>query len=76
LIKKKQVEKNVLMIGDAAGMIAPLCGNGMSMALHASKLAARQIDLFLQDKLTREQMEQCYTQLWQQQFARRLKMEE
>jgi len=72
--KKKQVEKNVLMVGDAAGMITPLCGNGMSMALHASKLAAEQIDLFFQDKLTRQQMEQCYTQLWQQQFAKRLKM--
>jgi flavin-dependent dehydrogenase len=72
--KKKQVEKNVLMMGDAAGMITPLCGNGMSMALHASKLAAEQINLFLQDKLTRQQMEQRYTQLWQQQFAKRLKM--
>ena len=46
------------MIGDAAGMITPLCGNGMSMALHASKLAAEQIDLFLQDRITRQQMEQ------------------
>ncbi|MBP9884361.1 MAG: NAD(P)/FAD-dependent oxidoreductase, partial [Chitinophagales bacterium] len=26
---KKAVEKNVLMLGDAAGLIAPLCGNGM-----------------------------------------------
>jgi menaquinone-9 beta-reductase len=72
--KKKQVENNVLMMGDSAGMIAPLCGNGMSMALHASKLAAEQVALFLQDKITRQQMEQRYTALWQQQFANRLKM--
>ena len=72
--KKKQVERNVLMIGDAAGMITPLCGNGMSMALHASKLAAEQIDLSLQDRITRQQMEQEYTRLWQQQFAKRLQM--
>ena len=38
--KKSQVENHVLMIGDAAGMITPLCGNGMSMALHGSKLAS------------------------------------
>ena len=44
--KKKQVENHVLMIGDAAGMITPLCGNGMSMALHGSKLAAEQIRSF------------------------------
>lgn len=71
--KKKQVEKNVLMIGDAAGMITPLCGNGMSMALHASKLAAEQIDLFLQGKTKRQQMEQQYIDLWQEQFAKRLR---
>jgi len=31
--KKNQVEHHALMIGDAAGMITPLCGNGMSMAM-------------------------------------------
>src|SRR5574338_461494 len=35
---KTQVENHVLMAGDAAGMIAPLCGNGMSMALHSSRI--------------------------------------
>ena len=72
--EKKQVERNVLMIGDAAGMITPLCGNGMSMALHASKLAAEQINLFLRDHITRQEMEQRYTQRWQQHFAKRLRM--
>src|SRR6266542_3038950 len=37
--KKEQVENHVLMIGDSAGLITPLCGNGMSMAMHAGKLA-------------------------------------
>jgi flavin-dependent dehydrogenase len=37
--RKQQVENHVLMIGDAAGLITPLCGNGMSMAMHASKIA-------------------------------------
>jgi flavin-dependent dehydrogenase len=72
--KKKQVENNVLMVGDAAGMITPLCGNGMSMALHASKLAAKQIDLFLQQKIGREEMENLYSHEWRQQFAKRLQM--
>lgn len=72
--KKTQTENHVLMIGDAAGMITPLCGNGMSMALHGSKLAAVQINDFLQGHITRAAMEQQYAQQWQQQFARRLKM--
>ncbi|HEX7902949.1 MAG TPA: NAD(P)/FAD-dependent oxidoreductase [Chitinophagaceae bacterium] len=75
--KKSQVENHVLMIGDAAGMITPLCGNGMSMALHGSKIAAHQMDLFLKGAIGRdelEQLEQQYTRQWQHQFGSRLKM--
>ena len=72
--KKSQVENNVLMIGDAAGMITPLCGNGMSMALHGSKIAFQCIDHFLQKKISREQMEYQYTKKWKHQFAGRLRM--
>lgn len=71
--KKTQVENHVLMIGDAAGMITPLCGNGMSMALHAAKLAAEQIDLFFKKKIERQQMESEYGRQWRKQFANRLK---
>ena len=67
--KKSQVENHVLMIGDAAGMITPLCGNGMSMALHGSKLAAESIHSFLQDHITREAMEQQYGRQWQRHFS-------
>jgi menaquinone-9 beta-reductase len=72
--KKSQTENHVLMIGDAAGMITPLCGNGMSMALHGSKLAAGVVLSFLQGKISRDEMEKQYTRQWRQQFARRLKM--
>lgn len=71
--KKSQVENHVLMIGDAAGMITPLCGNGMSMALHGSKIAFGIIDQFLQGRLSRTEMEEVYSQQWRQQFAHRLK---
>ncbi len=72
--KKLQVENHVLMIGDAAGMITPLCGNGMSMALHGSKIAALHIHEFLLNKTTRDDMERHYTLQWNLQFADRLKM--
>ena len=71
--QKQQVEQHVLMIGDAGGMITPLCGNGMSMAMHGSKLAFEQMHAFLQQQITREQMEEYYSRNWQQQFANRLK---
>lgn len=72
--KKTQVEDHVLLAGDAAGMITPLCGNGMSMALHAGKIAAEQIDLFLKGKISRNEMEKNYSQQWRHLFARRLRM--
>ena len=66
------VQVQVLMLGDAAGMITPLCGNGMSMALHSSKIAFRAMQGFLEQQLSRPQMEAHYQHRWQQQFARRL----
>jgi len=70
--KKTQVEDHVLLLGDAAGMITPLCGNGMSMALHGSKIAAQKIELFLREELTREEMELQYIIDWKHTFAKRL----
>ena len=72
--KKTLVEDHVLMVGDAAGMIAPLCGNGMSMAMHGSKIAAKEIDSFLQKRITRENMELWYSKEWKREFENRLRM--
>ena len=61
------------MIGDAAVMITPLCGNGMSMALHGSKLAAKQIIRFLRFAISRHEMEEQYVQDWKKIFSARLR---
>jgi menaquinone-9 beta-reductase len=70
--RKAAVENHVLMTGDAAGLITPLCGNGMSMAMHASKLCFNQIEQFLLGKSGRETMEKVYAQEWRKQFSTRL----
>lgn len=70
---KSQVENHVLLLGDSAGMITPLCGNGMSMALHSSKIAAGCVAAFLQHKLSRQAMEERYKQEWRKQFSARMK---
>jgi menaquinone-9 beta-reductase len=70
--KKTQVENHVLMLGDSAGMITPLCGNGMSIALHTGKIASEVINGFLFGKITREEMEEKYRAQWSAHFARRL----
>lgn len=71
-LPKTQVENHVLLTGDAAGMIAPLCGNGMSMAMHGSKIVAGYIHQFLQGRISRQELEAHYTREWKKQFARRL----
>lgn len=70
--KKTQVENHILLLGDAAGMITPLCGNGMSMALHSSKIAHSCIDDFFQQRISRHGMENNYAQQWNKTFAKRL----
>ena len=70
--KKSQTENHVLMLGDAAGMITPLCGNGMSMAMHSALLAFQQVDLFLQQKISRAAMETTYVTNWEESFSSRL----
>ena len=70
--KKTKIENHILMLGDAAGMITPLCGNGMSMALHASKIASKHIDSFLKQNTSRHEMEQDYTDEWNRFFSKRL----
>jgi flavin-dependent dehydrogenase len=70
--KRAQVENHVLFVGDAAGMAPPLAGNGMSMALHGSKIAFHCIDSFLKGQIARYEMEQEYTDRWNRQFGRRL----
>ncbi len=70
--QKSHVENHMMMIGDAAGMITPLCGNGMSMAMNAGKMAAGFIHSFLENELGQEEMEQAYSTAWEQQFSKRM----
>jgi len=72
--RKAQVEEHVLLLGDAAGSITPLCGNGMSMAMRAAKISAALIDEFLKGNISREAMEKSYIVQWRTIFSKRLFM--
>ncbi|WP_035562050.1 NAD(P)/FAD-dependent oxidoreductase [Hymenobacter sp. IS2118] len=71
---KQPVEQHILMCGDAAGLITPLCGNGMAMALHGAALGAAAAHDFLSAKTTRAEMETAYSRAWHAQFAARLRV--
>lgn len=71
--KKTAVENHILMSGDSAGMITPLCGNGMAMAIRsASLLSGLLIVAFESGKIDRRVIETRYTDLWNRQFATHL----
>lgn len=69
---KAPVENHIIMVGDSAGMIAPLCGNGMAMAIHSAKLSAEVIIDFCTGKISRPEMEKTYADLWRKNFQNRL----
>jgi flavin-dependent dehydrogenase len=71
--QKASVENHMLMAGDTAGLITPLCGNGMAMAIHGGYLASASIIKFYQGKLkSRQEVESEYKNVWQQNFSKRL----
>lgn len=65
---KSPVEDHVLMAGDAAGLITPLCGNGMAIAIQSGKFAA---EVILAGG-SREVIESSYRQSWEKLFKQRL----
>ncbi|WP_256011010.1 NAD(P)/FAD-dependent oxidoreductase [Desertivirga xinjiangensis] len=68
--KKSLIEGHVLYCGDAAGMISPLCGNGMAMAVHSAKILS---DTLVESyRLRREVLEAQYIKRWRDQFSKRL----
>ncbi len=75
--KKSLIENHILMCGDTAGMIAPLCGNGMAIAIHSGKILS---DIIIDicadgiDKERRKKLENNYQSEWNKQFALRLKI--
>lgn len=71
--RKKAVDNHILMLGDAAGLIHPLCGNGMAMAIHSAKIASEVLLKHLKSKTGRTEMEKEYTNLWEREFSGRLR---
>lgn len=70
---KKPVENHILMCGDTAGMIHPLCGNGMSMAIRSAQIASQLILRFNKQEISRNTLENQYKKAWNNEFKKRLK---
>ncbi|WP_053374064.1 NAD(P)/FAD-dependent oxidoreductase [Paenibacillus sp. FJAT-27812] len=60
------------LLGDAATMIPPLCGDGMSMALRSAALCAPLADRFLREELSLAGWQQSFTGSINREFKRPL----
>lgn len=70
---KQLIENHMLMAGDAAGLITPLCGNGMAMAIHSAKILSECIIRHTKnDQVNRYALEMDYRQEWNVLFKKRL----
>lgn len=69
---KMPIVDHVLMVGDAAGMITPVCGNGMAIAIHSGKIVAELVAQFCAGTIDRATLELRYREAWNDQFKRRL----
>lgn len=73
--KKTLVENHILMCGDTAGMIAPLCGNGMAIAIHSAKILSQIIIQICNRGINpqkRKELENAYQSQWKKEFELRL----
>ncbi|MGB0390491.1 MAG: NAD(P)/FAD-dependent oxidoreductase [Salibacteraceae bacterium] len=72
--RKHPIENHVIMCGDSAGMIHPLAGNGMSMAIRAAQMASLLILKYKAGEIsTRDELEKRYTKVWNNEFSARLR---
>lgn len=70
--KKKPVENHIFMTGDSAGLIHPLCGNGMAMAIMGAKLFSELYVDYYSGKINRNLFELNYATAWHREFSLRL----
>jgi flavin-dependent dehydrogenase len=60
------------MAGDAAGMITPLCGNGMAIAIRSGKMLGELVTEFSFERINRIALESRYRRMWCSEFNSRL----
>ncbi len=70
--KKSTYENGIFLLGDAAGSITPLCGNGMSMGLRASNMLAQLLISFFKEDVSKDALIHAYALAWNDQFKFRI----
>jgi flavin-dependent dehydrogenase len=70
--RKPVVDRGIFMIGDSAGLIHPLCGNGMAMAFRAASIWSKLFLRYKAENWSRELLVKTYINIWNGSFRSRL----
>lgn len=65
---------DILMVGDAAGLMAPLAGDGIAMALRSGQMCAAQVQKFLQGQSLAATLKANYARAWNAEFLPRIRL--
>jgi flavin-dependent dehydrogenase len=71
---KSPMVGDILMAGDAGGLIAPLAGDGIAIALQSGAMAAQRCIQFLAGQTDRREMPVLYARDWERAFKPRLRL--
>lgn len=71
---KAPFENDLCLIGDAGGMITPLCGDGMAMALRSADLVVPLLSRLLDESLELETFKRLYRRAGEAEFSQRLQL--
>ena len=73
-IPKGAFAGDICMIGDTAGMIAPMCGDGMAMALRTAELVTPLATAFLEGGLDAGAFRTAHERAWHREFGLRMRL--
>ncbi|MFB6229911.1 MAG: NAD(P)/FAD-dependent oxidoreductase [Salinibacter sp.] len=74
LMPKSRFAGGICMVGDSAGMIAPLCGDGMAMALQTADLVSPLASTFLEGRHSPSSFREKYEEAWTDTFGTRMRL--
>lgn len=71
---KEPLNDSTFFLGDSAGSIAPVTGNGMSMALRSASELAKLMHRYTLGEITREELMKNYSAFWNKEFGTRIRL--
>ena len=71
--RKTLWESDIMMIGDSAQLITPLCGDGMALAMRSGELGAGLTMDYLTERISSQHLKTQHVEKWEREFRIRLR---